>query len=62
MKGVAYYDSSKTVGNCNFCGNKIDHEACWVYEEGDIWLNFCQIDCIENFLELNKLQDVEDEK
>lgn len=58
MKGLAYFDNGKWYSDCNYCGQRIEEEPCWVYEEGETHLTFCGIDCIEKFFDLNKLQDV----
>ncbi len=67
MKGILFYDATVAYKpwHCNMCGRKHDDFAAWVYKEGDtILLLFCgdTTDCRDEFLELNKLQDVEEEE
>ncbi len=47
---------------CNICGRQITEFKAWVYGKGDIILFFCgdTTDCRDEFLELNRLQDVEE--
>lgn len=68
MKGLMFYDAhlSSLDGQqyyCNICGRPICESKAWVYREGDIILLFCgdSTDCRDKFLELNKMQDVEEE-
>lgn len=66
MKGLMFYDANINWPHyhCNICGRQICESRAWVYREGDITLFFCgdTADCRDEFLELNKLQDVEEEK
>lgn len=68
MKGLMFYDAHLIGLNakryCNICGHQITDSKAWVYREGDIILLFCgdTTDCRDEFLELNKLQDVEEEE
>lgn len=66
MKGLMYYDAhiNRQHQYCNICGRHIIGFKAWVYREGDIILIFCgdTADCRDEFLELNKLQDVEDDE
>ena len=67
MKGLMFYDAHLKGQHryCNICGRQITEFKAWVYREGDIILFFCgdTADCRDEFLELNKLQDVvEDEE
>ena len=61
MKGLLYYDNC-FYGNhtCKICGAEIKDYKAWVYKEGNMKLPFCgdSADCRDEFLELNKLQDV----
>lgn len=68
MKGLMFYDGH--INNlyeqkyyCNICGNQITDSKAWVYREGDTLLLFCgdTTDCRDEFLELNKIQDVDEE-
>lgn len=65
MKGLMFYDANVVARpwGCNICGRKHDDFNAWVYREGDIILLFCgdTADCRDEFLELNKLQDVSEE-
>lgn len=66
MKGLMFYDAHiNGLGSyyCNICGHQITGSKAWVYREGDIILLFCgdTADCRDKFLELNKMQDVEEE-
>lgn len=62
MRGLAYFDASCSyIGDCNFCGDKLQCEGTWIYKEGNVRLCFCSYNCTEKFLELNKLQDVEED-
>ena len=68
MKGLLFYDACLNGldwehYHCNICGRQIADSKAWVYREGDIILLFCgdTADCRDEFLELNKLQDVEEE-
>ena len=69
MKGLMFYDTYINGLNgqqyfCNICGRQITESKVWVYKEGDITLLFCgdTADCRDEFLELNKLQDAEEEE
>jgi len=67
MKGLMFYDAHLQGQHryCNICGRQIIEFKAWVYREGDTTLFFCgdTADCRDEFLELNKLQDVgEDEE
>lgn len=69
MKGLMFYDAHLNDFNgqkyyCNICGCQITDLKAWVYREGDIILLFCgdTADCRDEFLELNKLQDVGEQK
>lgn len=69
MKGVMFYDAHindlyEQKYYCNICGCQITDSTAWVYREGDITLLFCgdTADCRDEFLELNKLQDVGEQK
>ena len=46
----------------NICGRQITDSKALAYREGDILLLFCgdTADCRDEFLELNKLQDVDE--
>lgn len=60
MKGLVYYDATLPISpRCNICGRKCKDGMAWVYKEGDNLLYFCGdgVDCRDEFLELNKLQD-----
>lgn len=65
MKGLMFYDAHLLDMKCycNICGRLICESKAWVYREGDITLFFCgdTADCRDEFLELNKMQDVEEE-
>lgn len=65
MKGLMFYDAhlDEQQYYCNICGRQICESKAWVYREGDIILFFCgdTADCRDEFLELNKLQDVDEE-
>ena len=65
MKGLMFYDAHLNGQHyyCNICGRPICESKAWVYREGDIILLFCgdTADCRDEFLELNKLQDVDEE-
>ena len=68
MKGLMFYDARLNGLNgqqyyCNICGRQIRESKAWVYREGNILLFFCgdTADCRDEFLELNKMQDVEEE-
>ena len=65
MKGLMFYDAHLNGQKCycNICGRQICESKAWVYREGNIILFFCgdTADCRDEFLELNKLQDVEEE-
>lgn len=65
MKGLMFYDAAVIARpwHCNICGRKHDDFKAWVYREGDTTLLFCgdTADCRDEFLELNKLQDVREE-
>lgn len=66
MKGLMFYDAHLSeLGRyyCNICGHQITDSKAWVYREGDILLLFCgdTADCRDEFLELNKLQDADEE-
>lgn len=68
MKGLMFYDAhlNRLYGQkyyCNICGHQITDSKAWVYREGDIILLFCgdTADCRDEFLELNKLQDADEE-
>ena len=67
MKGLLFYDAHiNGLGGqhyyCNICGRQITDSKAWVYREGDIILLFCgdTADCRDEFLEFNKLQDVDE--
>lgn len=66
MKGLIFYDSRLNGQHyyCNICGRQITDSKAWVYREGDIILLFCgdTADCRDEFLELNKMQDVDEEE
>lgn len=66
MKGLMFYDANINWPHyyCNICGRQITDSKAWVYREGDIILFFCgdTADCRDEFLELNKLQDVDEEE
>ncbi len=66
MKGLMFYDAYLDGRQyyCNICGRKICESKAWVYKEGNITLFFCgdTADCRDEFLELNKLQDIEEEE
>lgn len=69
MKGLMFYDTTleATITRpwyCNICGREHDDFNAWVYREGDIMLLFCgnTVDCRDEFLRLNKLQDVKEEE
>lgn len=65
MKGLMFYDARLDGQQyyCNICGRQITDSKAWVYREGDILLLFCgdTADCRDEFLELNKMQDAEEE-
>ena len=68
MKGLMFYDARLNGLNglkcyCNICGRQITDSKAWVYREGSILLLFCgdTTDCRDEFLELNKLQDADEE-
>ena len=68
MKGLMFYDARFNGLNgqkcyCNICGRQITDSKAWIYREGNIILFFCgdTADCRDEFLELNKMQDVEEE-
>lgn len=65
MKGLMFYDARLNGQECycNICGRQICESKAWVYREGNIILFFCgdTADCRDEFLELNKMQDVEEE-
>lgn len=64
MKGLLYYDNGiYGIHTCNICGAEIKHYEAWVYKEGGVTLLFCgnKTKCRDEFLSLNKLQDIEDE-
>lgn len=67
MKGLIFYDAHvndlyEQHYYCNICGRQITGSKAWVYREGGITLLFCgdTADCRDEFLELNKLQDVDE--
>lgn len=67
MKGLMFYDAHLSgLGRyyCNICGHQITDSKAWVYKEGDMTLLFCgdTADCRDEFLKLNKLQDVEEDE
>ena len=66
MKGLMFYDAHLVGDNhyCNICGRHIEGFKAWVYREGNILLMFCgdTADCRDEFLELNRLQDVGEEE
>lgn len=66
MRGLMFYDAhlKGQHRHCSICGHQITEFKAWVYEEGDIILFFCgdTADCRDEFLELNKLQDVGEEE
>lgn len=68
MKGIMFCDAH--INNlyeqkyyCNICGRQITDSKAWVYREGNIILLFCgdTANCRDEFLELNKMQDVDEE-
>ena len=65
MKGLMFYDAHLDGQQyyCNICGRQICESKAWVYREGDITLLFCgdTADCRDEFLELNKMQDADEE-
>lgn len=65
MKGLMFYDAhiNWQQCHCNICGRLITDSKAWVYREGNILLLFCgdTADCRDEFLELNKMQDVKEE-
>lgn len=66
MKGLMYYDATleSRPWHCNICGREHDDFEAWVYKEGDTILLFCgdTVDCRDEFLELNELQDAGEEE
>lgn len=66
MKGLMFYDAHLKGQHyyCNICGRQITDFKAWIYREGNITLFFCgdTADCRDEFLELNKLQDVDEEE
>ena len=68
MKGLIFYDAHvndlyEQHYYCNICGRQITDSKAWVYREGNIILLFCgdTANCRDEFLELNKMQDAEEE-
>lgn len=67
MKGIMFYDAYLSGPGryyCNICGHQITDSKAWVYRDGDIILLFCgdTADCRDEFLELNKMQDADEER